>query len=126
MTSIRQRTYNPERQLYEYDILESAGGIVGFAQLRLIPSKSLDMPEGFESNIYYETNPDYQGKGHAMAALKLILKEASDKGLPQIIATVNADNAASKKVIEKCGGSLEAESRTAGGKKVLKYQFQIT
>lgn len=121
---LQQRSFNSERKIYEYDILDSEGNKVGMAQLRLIPSKSAEMPKGFESHVYYEVDPEHRGKGYATEALKALLKEAKNHEINAAIATVNADNLASIKVIEKCGGTLSAKGETTKGIQVIKYELK--
>jgi predicted acetyltransferase len=118
---LRQESFNADRQVYEYDILNGEGIKVGMAQLRLVPSKSNEMPKGFESHIYYEVDLEHRGEGYATEALKELLKEAKAHGLNQVVATVNSDNPASIKVIEKCGGKKVAEDQTSKGIRVYKY-----
>jgi predicted acetyltransferase len=81
------------------------------------------MPEGFESHVYYEVEPQYRGKGYATEALRALLEEAKKHKIETVIATVNEDNAASIKVIEKCGGKLITRGITSKGEPVLKYQL---
>jgi predicted acetyltransferase len=121
---LRQKSFNADRQVYEYDILNPEGERVGMAQLRLIPSKSPEMPEGFESHIYYEIEPEYRNKGYATRALKELIREAKKHRLDRVIATVDADNPASIKVIEKCGGKFISTGKTMTGQSVLKYQLR--
>lgn len=118
---LRQKSFNPERQVYEYDILNPDGEKVGMAQLRLIPSKSAEMPKGFESHVYYEVDPKHRNKGYATEALKDLIREAKNYKLKELIATVDAGNPASIKVIEKCGGELLASGLTLSRKPVHKY-----
>jgi predicted acetyltransferase len=123
---IKQKSFIPERKLYEYDVENEAGDIVGFAQLRLNASKAADMPEGFESNVYYEITEKYRNKGYATKTLMQILTKAHNHGLDELIATVNDDNIASIKVIEKCGGQLEGKDQTLKGNSVLKYKLKYS
>lgn len=120
---LRQKSFNADRQVYEYDILNGEGIKVGMAQLRLIPSKSAEMPVGFESHVYYEVDPEHRVKGYATEALKELVEEARKHHLIQLIATVNADNPASIKVIEKCSGKFVATGKTKTGQSVLKYKL---
>lgn len=120
---LQQKSFNSERKVNEYDILDSDGNKVGMAQLRLIPSKSAEMPEGFDSHVYYEVDSEHRGKGYATEALKGLLKEAERHGISPVVATVNSDNHASIKVIEKSGGKLEARGVTSDKHLVLKYRI---
>ncbi|MGH7157231.1 MAG: GNAT family N-acetyltransferase [Candidatus Saccharimonadales bacterium] len=123
LSILRQKSFNPERQVYEYDILDSEGKRVGMAQLRLIPSKSAEMPEGFKSHVYYEVDTEYRGIGYATDALKKLLRKAKNYNVNPVVATVNASNTASIKVIENCGGQLVANSQTSTGSPILKYHL---
>jgi predicted acetyltransferase len=122
---LQQKLFNSERKFYEYHILDSSKNKVGMAQLRLTPSKSSEMPEGFESHVYYEVDPEHRGKGYATEALKELLKEAEQHGISPVVATVNSDNLASIKVIEKCGGKLEVRGVTSNKQPVLKYRISL-
>ena len=97
--------------------------IVGFLQLRSMPTKSEIMPESFESHIYYEINETERGKGYATEALKIILNEIRNKGLEGIILTVSKNNIASEKVILKNNGILIDEK--IGKDDVVYKKFKI-
>lgn len=124
MTRLSQTEFDNERQVYTFDIVSGSGEPVGMAQLRLKPSKGTDMPDGFESHIYYEVSEKHRGKGYATAALKELIKTAAKHNVNPLIATVNYSNAASITVIKKCGGRLADEAMTAKGQKVQKYYIQ--
>ena len=47
-----------------------------------------------------------QGKGYATRALQLLIPEARSQGLPYVELTTDADNIASRRVIEANGGIL--------------------
>jgi predicted acetyltransferase len=121
----RQKSFNSERQLYDYDILDESGTVVGTAQLRLVPSKSPQMPPGFESHVYYEVKPQYRNHGYATAALKHIKKEAKKHGLTQLSLTADEDNIASRKVIEKDGGQQIDIGKTSSEEVVIKYLITL-
>lgn len=124
IVSIRQKSYKPDRHLYEYDIL--AGRMrVGLAQLRITPSKSPELPEGFENHVYYEIYNQYQNRGYATQALMSLIKLAKAHGEKTLTIVVNAKNLASKRVVEKCGGELKEKSNTINGKEVLRYEISI-
>lgn len=123
--TIRQKTFDPERQLFEFEIIGPTKEVIGMAQLRLKASRSPEMPKGFDSNIYYEIAETHRRQGYATDALRAILKESARHGLNSLTATVNSDNAASIKVLEKCGAKLEAKGKTSKGVEVLKYSFVI-
>jgi predicted acetyltransferase len=117
---LSQKSFNPERQVYDYEAV-FAGMNVGTAQLRLAPSKSDEMPEGFESHVYYDVEEKYRGKGYGTMILDGLIKIAQGRGLNELVATVDADNIASIKIIEKNGGQLIAKGLTVSSREVIKY-----
>jgi predicted acetyltransferase len=121
---LRAKKFIQERQLQNFDIVSPDGNIVGRAQLRLVPSKSIEMPEGFESHVYYEVDEPEQGKGYATDALKELLRLAKQHDINPLVATVNTSNIASIKVINNCGGKLVDKGTTTSGVKVLKYSLE--
>jgi len=48
---------------FEYNLIVD-GAVVGMCQLRTKPSKAKILPDGFESHLYYEIWPEFQGKGY--------------------------------------------------------------
>lgn len=121
--TIRLKSFAPARQLYDYDII-AGDQVVGSAQLRLEASRSSEMPSGFESNVYYQVAQEFRGNGYATTALKAMVQEAKKHGLASLSITVDADNLASIKVIEKCGGKLAEQNQTTLGVNVMKYTIK--
>ena len=64
-------------------------------------------------NIGYAISSEYRGHGYGYMLLKELLQKANDMGIKEKILTVEKNNIASKKIIEKNGGTLydENESR---------------
>jgi predicted acetyltransferase len=122
--NLAEKRFNPERQVYDYEAV-AAGINVGTAQLRLIPSKSDVMPEGFESHVYYEVVEKYRAKGYGRQILEELARIAAGHNLTELIATVNADNIASRSVIENNGGQLVGQGKTASGTEVLKFSIPV-
>lgn len=82
-------------------------GAAVIAEIRL--RSQLTPPfERHHGHIGYNTRLSQRGKGYATAALALVLEEARRQGLPRVMLTVEGDNPASVRVIEKNGGKLEA------------------
>ena len=50
----------------------------------------------------YVIPPDYQNRGYATEALKLLKRLATNMGLVYLMATVDKENIASQKMTEKC------------------------
>ncbi|MBU7599012.1 GNAT family N-acetyltransferase [Streptomyces sp. P38-E01] len=57
--------------------------------------------------IGYEVRPTARRRGHATAMLRDALPFAAERGFDRVLITCDADNVASRKVIESCGGALE-------------------
>src|SRR5271169_6750793 len=64
-----------------------------------------ELPPHCLGHIGYAVVPWKQGKGYATAALRLLLSEARDVGLPFVEITTDPDNMASQRVIEAAGGT---------------------
>jgi len=64
-------------------------------------------------NIGYEVRPGARGRGHATAMLAAALPLAAALGIAPALIDCDADNLASRRVIEKNGGVLVREEREA-------------
>jgi predicted acetyltransferase len=60
--------------------------------------------EAFGGHVGYDVHPAYRNKGIATFALREALKFLGSKGVAEALVTCAHDNAASIRVIEKCGG----------------------
>ncbi len=65
-----------------------------------------ELPPHCLGHIGYSVVPWKQGKGYATAALRAILIEAREMGLPFVEITTDPENIASQRVIEAVGGKL--------------------
>jgi predicted acetyltransferase len=81
--------------------IESQGNILGevYIRRRLTP-----LLERIGGHVGYKVRPSARNRGVATAALRLALKELASLGVDQALVTCNTTNAASAKVIERCGG----------------------
>ncbi len=81
--------------------IEAEGRILGevFIRRRLTPHL-----EQIGGHVGYKVRPSCRNQGVATAALRLALKKLAAMGVEQALVTCNTTNAASAKVIEKCGG----------------------
>jgi len=71
--------------------------------------------------------PWKRAKGYATRALQLLIPEARSEGLPYVELTTDADNTASRRVIEANGGILfERFDKPAGYGGVASLRFRIT
>ena len=91
--------------------LVAGGEVVGQLRLRERLTTRLAWLGG---HIGYDVPPSQRRKGYATRMLKLGLAEAAKIGLGQAMLTADAGNAASIKVIERNGGTLDAEYRFEG------------
>lgn len=58
-------------------------------------------------HIGYAVRPSARRRGHASAALGLMLQVAAERGIDPVLVTCDDDNAGSRRVIEGNGGVLE-------------------
>lgn len=58
-------------------------------------------------HIGYDIAPRFRGMGHGKTLLKLALIQAQALGIPKVLLVANADNWASRKIIEANAGVLE-------------------
>ncbi|MEO8146068.1 MAG: GNAT family N-acetyltransferase [Bacteroidia bacterium] len=83
-------------------IEKSSGNFIGWSGLKFITE-----PENNQVNFYdvgYRLIPKYWGKGYATESTKAALEYGFTKmNLEEIIGTVNENNKASKRALEKCG-----------------------
>ena len=83
-----------------------------FVADRLVASSSLrhELNDGlavYGGHIGYAVRPSERRKGYGSLILRLTLEKARALGLEKVFLTCDADNAASRKIIEKNGGRLE-------------------
>lgn len=64
----------------------------------------------YGGNIGYNVRPDYRNRGIATWALRAGLALLARKGVAEALLTCSHDNAASIRVIERCGGRRIADS----------------
>jgi predicted acetyltransferase len=83
------------------------GKPVGFGKLRHCLNDSLRRSGG---NIGYVIRPSERGKGYGNILLKELLKAAKDRGMSEVLLTVDEHNTPSRKVIEANGGVLASLS----------------
>jgi predicted acetyltransferase len=77
-------------------------------------------------HIGYSVVPWKRGKGYATQALELLIPEARQEGLAYVELTTDADNIASRRVIEANGGTLvERFNKPAGYGGAPSLRFRI-
>ncbi|MBL7141442.1 MAG: GNAT family N-acetyltransferase [Planctomycetes bacterium] len=78
-------------------------------------------------HIGYSVRPAERGKGYGTAVCRLTIERARALGLGRVLITCDADNPASARIIEKCGGVYENEVRSrATGKMKRRYWVDLT
>lgn len=87
-------------------LVEAAGPIVAVVRLR----HNIDTPFLAENggHIGYDVAPSHRRKGYGHLALATALGEARRIGLTRVLLCAGQGNAASRAVIERGGGQLEA------------------
>src|SRR5579872_1408262 len=82
--------------MFVYALRDHAGQLMGGCELRLIDAE--------RANVSYWLYPEHRGRGHAARALTLLCEAASGlEGVRQLEAHVEPDNAASRRLAERCG-----------------------
>ena len=81
--------------------IEANGRILGEMYIRHRLTPYLEKIGG---HIGYKVRPSCRNRGVATAALRLAIKRLTEIGVERALVTCNATNAASIRVIEKCGG----------------------
>jgi predicted acetyltransferase len=93
----------------DYDLVNDAGELVGYAQLRHRPSHSADLPPEAANHVYYEIAEAHRGQGYGKVLLRLVIAEARRIGLEAVRLTVDDSNPTSRHIIEGAGGVLIGE-----------------
>jgi predicted acetyltransferase len=87
-------------------LVESDGAVVGVSRLRHHINTPFLASEG--GHIGYDVAPSSRGKGYGHLALRAALVEARKLGVNRVLLFVDESNGASRRVIERRGGELEA------------------
>lgn len=86
------------------------------------------LPAYVLGHIGYSVVPWKAGRGYATRALSLMLDDVRATGLRYVVLTTEPHNVASRRVIEKNGGVLEAEfvaPAIYGHKRALRYRIDL-
>lgn len=89
---------------------------------------TVKLPEYCLGHIGYAVVPWKQRRGYATAALRTMLQEAREVGLPYVEITTDIDNIPSQRVIGRSGGVLHeqfAKPAQFGGKPALRYRIAL-
>ena len=80
----------------------------------------------FGGHVGFSVKPSARCRGHATRLLEGAKALARGKGINRLLLTCNAENVASARVIEKCGGVLEDETYLEDtGKLVRRYWIAL-
>ena len=88
-------------------LVDEAGRVMGLVRVRHNILPKFLAEEG--GHIGYDVPPSRRGHGYAAYCLLAGLEVARALGLDRVLLCADADNPASWKTIEKCGGVLETE-----------------
>lgn len=92
-------------------LVDDGGDIGGVVRIRHTIDTDFLREEG--GHIGYDVPPSRRGHGNGTACLRAGLEAARELGLPRVLLVADTDNAASWRIIEKCGGVLEVERVSA-------------
>ena len=96
----------------DFLIADVAGDVVGRVSVRhTLTPLLLDLG----GHVGYAVRPAYRGRGYASQMLRLSLERLAALGVSPALVTCDEDNAASRKVIERCGGRLQDVRAVAPG-----------
>ena len=98
------------------------GRVVGQANLRHALSPPLEIEGG---HVGYFVHPHHRGVGLGTAILRLALAELREMGVGRVLVTCNADNARSRRVIERNGGVFDRPTVSPkSGKDVMRFWIE--
>jgi predicted acetyltransferase len=98
------------------------GEFCGLINFRWQPGTT-ELPPYCLGHIGYSVVPWKRRRGYATLALRLMLSQAIKEGLPYVEIVVDADNVASRKVVEANGGEVIAHFRKPeDGSESLRYR----
>jgi predicted acetyltransferase len=99
-------------------------GVIGF---RWQPGTT-ELPPHCLGHIGYSVVPWKRRRGYATRALELLLPQAKEEGLAYVEVTTDADNVASRRVIEANGGELVerfCKPAVHGGAESLRFRILL-
>lgn len=100
-----------------YWLLRDDGVMLGGIRLR---HELIDRLWQDGGNIGYDIRPSERGKGYATMMLAFALEKARERGMDWVLLTVDPENIASIRVIEKNGGRRIGKASESGY-----YQYRI-
>jgi predicted acetyltransferase len=103
-------------------LVDAADRVVGSARLRHWISEQLFRCGG---HIGYDIRPSARRRGYAKRLCAMMLNRARARGIVRALLTCDADNAASRRVIEANGGRLHSRVRNRRGKDHLRFWVDL-
>lgn len=100
-------------------VADVGGVLVGRASIRHELNEVLAHEGG---HIGYGVLPGHRGRGYATEMLRQALVIARSVGVDRVLVTCDDDNLASARVIERCGGVLEAVTTRTDGDRVIPFR----
>ena len=103
------------------------GEFCGSISFRWQPGTT-ELPPYCLGHIGYSVVPWKRRRGYATQALRSMLSQARNEGMPHVEIVTDADNVASRKVIETNGGVVIAQFRKSeeyGGAESLRYRVSL-
>lgn len=94
----------PDRVPADFLVAEVDGTVIGRVSIRHRLNPYL---YAFGGHIGYAVGPAFRGRGYATEILHQAITRLTTLGVHQILVVCEADNLASARVIEKCGGVME-------------------
>ena len=95
---------SPYTSSTSFFVVDEHGRLIGATSLRHYLTL-----EGYNSwgHIGYGIRPSERRKGYAVQSLKIMLEEAKDRHINEVLIGVHENNTGSRKTVEKCGGVYE-------------------
>lgn len=109
-----------------YDLVNDAGEVIGYTQIRHRPSCNEDLPPEAANHICYDIEEPYRGRGYGKALMGLALAEARRIGLDRVRLTVTEDNPVSRHIVESHGAVWLSDFVCKQGETYHLYEVVLT
>jgi predicted acetyltransferase len=106
----------------DYFLLRDGATILGLSGLRHALTPAL---RDIGGHIGYRIRPSERRKGYGTRLLALVLVEARQLGLDEVLLTCDSDNIGSRRIIERNGGQLASEGPAHNGVLVARYWIHL-
>jgi predicted acetyltransferase len=102
------------------------GAIAGIANIRYKLIDGHDhLPSYVNGNLGGSVRPSLRGKGYGAQMLKLSVKKAGEYGNKRVLVSCDKWNAASERVIVKCGGVFDNEIVEQDYNVIRRFWFDV-